>query len=132
MSLREVFTTRFRSALDRAGISQRELARRMNVAHQTVQSWAQGKNWPQNPETVDEISEILNTNSQWLMGAGVASPSPLEALEIVKNALMGLPNVGSYDTVINSLNPNQKRVIDNILEGYGHRLPQNEEVATKE
>ena len=58
------------------GLSQEELAIKLNVVRQTVSKWEQGRSVP-DAELLLSLSEVLETPVSTLLGETVAEPDPL-------------------------------------------------------
>lgn len=60
------FSNRLRLALKDAGMSQNELARRLNLSQQTVNSWTSGR-WTPRASHMPEMCRILDVDPAWLL-----------------------------------------------------------------
>lgn len=67
MGVKESVRQNIRKFREKLGISQRELADRLEVNHSTVAYWEIGKSSP-NVETLAELCRIFNTTPAILMG----------------------------------------------------------------
>lgn len=62
----ENFAARLRSAMDREGLTLREVATSIGKSTSTVGAWTQGKNWPE-VEVQIRLSECLHVPVDWLI-----------------------------------------------------------------
>lgn len=66
------FSERLKIALTRAGMTQTDLAKRLDVSAQTVQQWAAGKTTPRS-KRLEDVAAALRASPQWLLlGEGKA------------------------------------------------------------
>ena len=65
---KEIFTARLKHTRTQMGFTQEEMAKNIGVARPTYTLWENGKREP-DIETLGKISEILNTDLNWLIGA---------------------------------------------------------------
>lgn len=63
------FDTRLRTAMERAGINQSELARRLGIRPQSVQGWVSGESEPRR-HRIDQIARVLEVSPRWLRAGG--------------------------------------------------------------
>ena len=63
------FKERLRELRLRSGLTQAELAKKIEVSERTIQNYEMGKRRPQNFEIVSKMAEALGTTSESLLGA---------------------------------------------------------------
>ncbi len=66
MDIKSTFAKKLKSELAKSGITQKELAARLNLPPTTINSWATARTFPHG-ETLQAISEILNTTPSKLV-----------------------------------------------------------------
>lgn len=68
--MKESFEKRLTKALSLRGISQSELARKLNIHRATINNYISGKHEPSR-DRIDEIAKYLKVNPTWLLGYDV-------------------------------------------------------------
>ena len=66
--VRKIFTDRLSRASVSADVSQSFIAKELKTSRNTVNRWFNGHSFPE-PETIDQLAEILGVTPQWLFGA---------------------------------------------------------------
>ena len=64
------FSTRFRYALERSGLKQRELCERTGINRSSISTYWRGTSIPKQ-EYLEKIAQVLDVNPAWLMGYDV-------------------------------------------------------------
>lgn len=64
------FAERLNIALEKRNITPAELAKKLNISEATISNYRKGKYEPKQ-RRLDQISQILNVNIPWLMGADI-------------------------------------------------------------
>ena len=62
-----MFSKRIKELRTQAGLSQKELAKKLFIAQQSVGKWETGKNKP-TPETVVKLAELFGVTTDYIMG----------------------------------------------------------------
>lgn len=99
---------RIRYAMDRAGLSQTELADRAGVTRGTVSNWVNGRSASVKTSVVGPLAKALNVSAVWLMdGRGdIDSPPPADVPE---DALV-------IAKILTRLVPQQRELIDILFD----------------
>lgn len=71
--MNEIFSMRFREAIDRMPLTRRDFANLIGVTESTVQNWLNGSSSP-NLAKIDDISHALGVSPRWLFGANEEVP----------------------------------------------------------
>lgn len=61
------FTIRFKSLIDRSGVSQKDLSEVVGYTQQTVSKWYNGRTEP-DTETIKKIANYFNVTTDYLLG----------------------------------------------------------------
>lgn len=61
------FTSRFKSLIDRSGISQKDLSKAVGYTQQTISKWYNGRTEP-DTETIKKIANYFNVTTDYLLG----------------------------------------------------------------
>ena len=64
---KEVFSVRLKHVMKERGVTQQELADRINISRQLISQYVNGKSLPRT-ETLLRISEALRIRETWLLG----------------------------------------------------------------
>ena len=73
------FSTRFRYALERSGLKQRELCERTGINRSSISTYWRGTSVPKQ-EYLEKIAQVLDVNPAWLMGYDV----PMKTVIIIE------------------------------------------------
>lgn len=99
MNFNEVFSNRLSFYMNYYGISQKELAKRMNVSEASVSNWVKGVKVPR-ADKVDKLCTIFSCNRSDLVENPVAAVTPL---------------VQQHITNYSRLKPDQQVLIDDLV-----------------
>ncbi len=91
-----------------SGLSQEQLAERVQVTRQTISNWELGETSP-NPEQLALLSDALGRSIDELMGRTPASPPEPSPDEARKEILLGFAGVGGLAAAVWSFSANRFR-----------------------
>lgn len=101
---------RLKNLRKEAGLTQRQIAEKLQVGQNSYSNWEKGKRTPIQP-TIEKLSEILNTSTDYLLGK---TDIPDRDLEIdIDNAI---DNSVAYDGT--PITDNDREIIKNFLKDY--------------
>ena len=94
----------------KAGLTQKQIAEKLQVGQNSYSNWEKGKRTPIQP-TIEKLAEILNTSTDYLLGK---TDIPDRDLEIdIDNAI---DNSVAYDGT--PITDNDREIIKNFLKDY--------------
>ena len=101
---------RLKSLRKKAGLTQKQIAEKLQVGQNSYSNWEKGKRTPIQP-TIEKLAEILNTSTNYLLGK---TDIPDRDLEIdIDNAI---DNSVAYDGT--PITDNDREIIKNFLKDY--------------
>lgn len=101
---------RLKSLRKKAGLTQKQIAEKLQVGQNSYSNWEKGKRTPIQP-TIEKLAEILNTSTDYLLGK---TDIPDRDLEIdIDNAI---DNSVAYDGT--PITDNDREIIKNFLKDY--------------
>lgn len=101
---------RLKNLRKEAGLTQRQIAEKLQVGQNSYSNWEKGKRTPIQP-TIEKLAEILNTSTDYLLGK---TDIPDRDLEIdIDNAI---DNSVAYDGT--PITDNDREIIKNFLKDY--------------
>ena len=101
---------RLKSVRKKAGLTQKQIAEKLQVGQNSYSNWEKGKRTPIQP-TIEKLAEILNTSTDYLLGK---TDIPDRDLEIdIDNAI---DNSVAYDGT--PITDNDREIIKNFLKDY--------------
>jgi len=98
---------RVRYAMDRAGLSQSELAEKSGVTRSTVSNWLLGRSASVKTGVVGSLAKALNVSPEWLMYGQGEIDKPMPA-EVPAEAV-------GFVKLINRLDDDQRGILDAIV-----------------
>lgn len=101
---------RLKNLRKKAGLTQKQIAEKLQVGQNSYSNWEIGKRTPIQP-TIEKLAEILNTSTDYLLGK---TDIPDRDLEIdIDNAI---DNSVAYDGT--PITDNDREIIKNFLKDY--------------
>ena len=101
---------RLKSLRKKAGLTQKQIAEKLQVGQNSYSNWEKGKRTPIQP-TIEKLAEILNTSTDYLLGK---TDIPDLDLEIdIDNAI---DNSVAYDGT--PITDNDREIIKDFLKDY--------------
>ncbi|EIC74933.1 helix-turn-helix domain-containing protein [Streptococcus oralis] len=101
---------RLKNLRKEAGLTQKQIAEKLQVGQNSYSNWEKGKRTPIQP-TIEKLAEILNTSTDYLLGK---TDIPDRDLEIdIDNAI---DNSVAYDGT--PITDNDREIIKNFLKDY--------------
>lgn len=105
-----MLTERLKNLRKEAGLTQKQIAEKLQVGQNSYSNWEKGKRTPIQP-TIEKLAEILNTSTDYLLGK---TDIPDRDLEIdIDNAI---DNSVAYDGT--PITDNDREIIKNFLKDY--------------
>lgn len=101
---------RLKSLRKKAGLTQKQIAEKLQVGQNSYSNWEKGKRTPIQP-TIEKLAEILNTSTDYLLGK---TDIPDRDLEI--NIDIAIENSVAYDGT--PITDNDREIIKNFLKDY--------------
>ena len=101
---------RLKNLRKKAGLTQKQIAEKLQVGQNSYSNWEKGKRTPIQP-TIEKLAEILNTSTDYLLGK---TDIPDRDLEIdIDNAI---DNSVAYDG--KPITDNDREIIKDFLKDY--------------
>jgi transcriptional regulator with XRE-family HTH domain len=100
-TIRNIFTARLNQASAKSGISQAEISRELKTTTNTINRWFKGHRFPE-PETIDQLAEVLGVSPQWLFGAEEISPREKIESEIMDKIKL-VQKMENLETILMSI-----------------------------
>ena len=101
---------RLKNLRKKAGLTQKQIAEKLQVGQNSYSNWEKGKRTPIQP-TIEKLAEILNTSTEYLLGK---TDIPDRDLEVdIDNAI---DNSVAYDGT--PITDNDREIIKNFLKDY--------------
>lgn len=88
------FGERLRAARKAKQLTQKELAVRINAAHNSISNWENNQNMP-DPDTIQNLCWALDVQPNYFFSVGIPSSLPLASNAIVMPRMNSIPLVGS-------------------------------------
>lgn len=101
---------RLKSLRKKAGLTQKQIAEKLQVGQNSYSNWEKGKRTPIQP-TIEKLAEILNTSTDYLLGK---TDIPDRDLEI--DIDIAIENSVAYDGT--PITDNDREIIKNFLKDY--------------
>lgn len=70
----ESFPSKLKAARDQTGLSQRDVAKELNISQPTITSYETGRTQP-DIETLGRLIDFYNISADWLIGTRGGNPS---------------------------------------------------------
>lgn len=101
---------RLKNLRKKAGLTQKQIAEKLQVGQNSYSNWEKGKRTPIQP-TIEKLAELLNTSPDYLLGK---TDIPDPNLEVdIDNAI---DNSVAYDGT--PITDNDREIIKNFLKDY--------------
>ena len=101
---------RLKNLRKEAGLTQRQIAEKLQVGQNSYSNWEKGKRTPIQP-TIEKLAEILNTSTDYLLGK---TDIPDRDLEVDINT--AIDNSVAYDGT--PITDNDREIIKDFLKEY--------------
>lgn len=101
---------RLKNLRKKAGLTQKQIAEKLQVGQNSYSNWEKGKRTPIQP-TIEKLAEILNTSTDYLLGK---TDIPDRDLEVDIN--IAIDNSVAYDGT--PITDNDREIIKDFLKEY--------------
>ncbi|RSI91154.1 helix-turn-helix domain-containing protein [Streptococcus mitis] len=101
---------RLKNLRKKAGLTQKQIAEKLQVGQNSYSNWEKGKRTPIQP-TIEKLAEILNTSTDYLLGK---TDIPDRDLEVDINT--AIDNSVAYDGT--PITDNDREIIKDFLKEY--------------